>query len=647
MSLQANGRMPAHAFSKCPFRTRSDLQAACVALLDPLLPRFTSRSTRVKIGATATRYDEAGAQLEGFTRPMWGLGSLLAGGGHYDGTPKWTEGLINGTDPEHPEYWGDIEDLDQRMVEMCPIGYTLAVAPGTFWKPLSNRQKDNLTTWLNQINKKQMPNTNWLWFRVFANLGLKTNGATFSASQIEADMNHLDEFYRSDGWSNDGPKSHCQMDYYSGPFAIQFLQLLYSKLAADIDAKRSAEYRKRAVAYAKDHVHYFDPDGRAIPFGRSVTYRFAMAGFWGALAFADVELPAPLTWSVVKGLLLRNFRWWATQENIFSTDGTLTIGYSYPNMFLSENYNSPGSPYWCCLAFTPLAIPESHPFWTSREEPYPSQTLSQITPLDHPKHIMVRRGGHSFLLSSGQACHYPLRCTQAKYGKIAYSSAFTYSVPVGSYQLEQNAADNSLSISDDKGESWQTRRQCINFQIKIYESLPVLESDWFPFPDVKTETWLLPPTESHPNWHIRVHHIRGQRSIVSAEGAFAIQGCSSLTGRYLGPLSDSVDEGQASSEGEALVVSSAGAVGIVELRKELDRKGEVVKSDPNSNLVESRTLLPTLMLDVSSGEDCWLVTAVFAVPSSREDWQQTWRSMWHDRPSIPAWVLKMIPSSEA
>ncbi|KAL9109408.1 MAG: hypothetical protein Q9227_005915 [Pyrenula ochraceoflavens] len=641
MSVSADGRMPAQPFSQCSFQTRSDFQEACVALLNPLLSCFTPGSTRVKIGATATRYDEAGAQLEGFTRPMWGLGSLIAGKGDYSGTSKWVEGLVNGTDPEHPEYWGDIEDLDQRMVEMCPIGYTLAVASDVFWKPLSQKQKDKITAWLNQINKKEMPNTNWLWFRVFANLGLKANGAAFSQSQIEADMDHLDTFYIADGWSNDGPKSHCQMDYYSGPFAIQFLQLLYSKLAADIDPKRSDEYRKRAVAYAKDFVHYFDPEGRAIPFGRSVTYRFAMAGFWGALAFADVEPPAPLTWGIIKGLLLRNFRWWATQENIFNTDGTLTIGYSYPNMFLSENYNSPGSPYWCCLAFSPLAIPETHPFWTSKEEPYPSAKLTAVTSLNHPKHIMVQRGGHSFLLSSGQACHYPLRATQAKYGKLAYSSAFGYSVPVGSYQLEQNAADSSLAISDDNGESWQTRRQCLKFQIKDYSGQPVLESDWFPFPDVTTQTWLIPPTESHPNWHIRIHRVTGSRSIATAEGAFAIMGCSSATGRYLGHLTDSVKEGQSSSPGEAIVVSAAGAVGIVELRKDTERKGEVVKSDPNSNLVESRTLLPALMADVQSGQDIWFITAVFAIPSSAEGWQDRWRAMWQDRPSIPSWVSNL------
>lgn len=163
-------------------------------------------------------------------------------------------------------------------------------------------------------------------FRVFANLGLKANDAPYSHERIEADMDHLDTFHRGDGWSNDGPSDYTQMDYYSGSFAIQYLQLLYSKLAKDFDPKRAEEYQRRAHSYALDFVHYQAPDGHSIPFGRSLTYRFATIGFWSAFAFADVEPPAPLTWGIIKGLLLRNLRWWSRHHHIFQSNGMLNIG---------------------------------------------------------------------------------------------------------------------------------------------------------------------------------------------------------------------------------------------------------------------------------------------------------------------------------
>lgn len=172
-----------------------------------------------------------------------------------------------------------------------------------------------------------MPNTNWLWFRVFANLGLlKNSSPKASREKVIADIKHLESFYRSGGWSNDGPEHIHQMDYYSGSFAIQVLQLLYAILIGDKDPENTKEFKERGSLFAADFIHYFDVEGRAIPFGRSVGYRFAMVAFWSAAAYADIELPEGITWGVVKGIVLRNLRWWQGQKDIFSSAGTLTLG---------------------------------------------------------------------------------------------------------------------------------------------------------------------------------------------------------------------------------------------------------------------------------------------------------------------------------
>ena len=52
------------------------------------------------------------------------------------------------------------------------------------------------------------------------------------------------------------------MDYYSGSYAIQLLQLLYVKINGHQDPKRAEEYKERARLYAKDFVHYFDESGK-------------------------------------------------------------------------------------------------------------------------------------------------------------------------------------------------------------------------------------------------------------------------------------------------------------------------------------------------------------------------------------------------
>ena len=381
--------------------------------------------------------------------------------------------------------------------------------------------------------------------------------------------------------------------------------------------------------------------GGAIAFGRSLTYRFAMSGFWAAVAFADCEMHAPLTWGVVKGMLLRNLRWWSKHSDILTPQGTLTIGYTYPNQFMSESYSSPGSPYWCMIAFACLACPESHDFWTAAEEPFPCHSIPAVMAFDHPKHILIHKGGHSFLLSSGQMCHFPIRAAESKYGKLAYSSAFGFSVPTGAYMLEAIGGDNTLALSADDGRTWTVRRESINAKIEIREGVPVLISEWRPWPDVMVETFLLPPDDATPNWHIRVHRIMAQRPLLTAEGAWAIGG----------------DQGREDwkdhsskiprTKSQALSVTRVGAVGIIELAKLFspsvtEREGRVLIMDPNSNIVESRTALPTLLGNIAPTEQIWLLTAVFAMPSSFDSWSQQWQPAWKNIPILPVWVVNII-----
>lgn len=201
----------------------------------------------------------------------------------------------------------------------------------------------------------------------------------------------------------------------------------------------------------------------------------------------------------VNGLLLRNLRWWQTQGQLWSPTGTLNVGYCFPNIYMAENYNFPQSPMWATLAFICLAVPPDHPFWTAKEEPCPSYLLPKVKALKHPGHITSYLGGHRFILSSSQACSYPMKGTHAKYGSFAYSSAYGYSVPTGCFTLEQFALASHLGLSDDRGEFWKTRRLCEVAVIEDRDNQPVLRSIWRPFPDVKIETYLLPPVEAPPN----------------------------------------------------------------------------------------------------------------------------------------------------
>lgn len=73
----------------------------------------------------------------------------------------------------------------------------------------------------------------------------------------------------------------------------------------------------------------------------------------------------------------------------------------------------------------------------------------------------------------------PQRNDAAKYGKFAYSSSFGFSVPTGSYGLEQLCPDSTLALSDDPDRTrWTVRRECEDVRI---DRNGVIRSTWRPW----------------------------------------------------------------------------------------------------------------------------------------------------------------------
>lgn len=136
-----------------------------------------------------------------------------------------------------------------------------------------------------------------------------------------------------------------------------------------------------------------------------------------------MPLPSSLTIGTLNGLLLRHLRWWSKQPDIFHVDGTLNVGFIYPNMYMSEDYNSPQSPYWCLKALIFIAIPNDHAFWSSEELPHPLvQSLPSTLPsakagrerlsvagLNEPNQILVSQPNHNYILSLGQFCPWSIK----------------------------------------------------------------------------------------------------------------------------------------------------------------------------------------------------------------------------------------------
>ena len=583
--------------------TKSDFTALMHRFLDPLLPLYSEGGARLHLGDTGVTYPGRTIEMEAFSRPLWALAPFWTGGGRADDFLRiYRKGLASGTDPESPEYWGDPNDYDQLFVEMAALACAILETPESVWEPLTDAEKADLAEWLDTINHHDLPGCNWLLFRVLVNLALDSVGMPCDMARAAADMAEVDKWYVADGWYSDGPADiKPQKDYYN-PWAIQYYTVLYSVFAAKSDPARAALYRDRATKFGQQFARWFDENGAALPFGRSLTYRIGQSAFYSACIWAGLE---PLPLPVMKGIIVRNLNWWLARP-IFDRDGVLTIGYGYPSLLMAEGYNAPGSPYWAMKAFACLALPEEHPFWQAEEQEIDTPKTA-LQP--HARMLITRSDDKSHVTAfvAGNRAH-EHSYDEAKYEKFVYSSVFGFSVSKAQKLLKDGAFDNMLALSED-GDTWHPRYGCEEYEVKADSVISV----WHPFAGVTVRT------EIHPfgEWHVRVHHITSDRELYAAEGGYAISrdGCD---GSVIYEQHARKPE-EITQDGRAAVIAPWGISGVLNL---CGYDGEEnVMPEPNTNLMVPRTLIPTLRAKLPAGENT-LVSAVFgSITANKATWE--------------------------
>lgn len=569
--------------------SKEDFRELMFAILNPLKPYYSENKARLQLGVTMAHYDINATWMEAFSRPLWALVPYWAGGGREtekgDGTGQfesfaeiYRKGLCAGTDEKNPEYWGECGSFDQRFVEMAAISYGIMFAPEVVWDPLSEQEKDNLCKYLNKINEHPLPVCNWILFAVLVNIAMKKVGRPYSPKMLEEYLNGLETFYLGDGWYQDGDSG--QKDYYIS-FAIHFYCLIYAKVMEQEDGARASLYKERAMTFAKQFIYWFDEDGDAIPFGRSLTYRFSQVSFFCACLLADLE-PFPIP--VMKGLIARHLRSWM-KRLIFDRDGILTIGYGYPNLTMAERYNAPGSPYWSMKTFAFLMLTDNHPFWSAQEAPLPK--LKADCPMPYADMYVRHYGNHTTAFAPGVYSPNGHGQIVAKYGKFAYDTKFSISVAKSCYELHENAPDNMLAFVID-GYVY-VRRICM--ESKITET--GVYSKWSPYPGIVVETTITPDETGHK----RVHKIVSDRECIAYDCGFSVnRGDFEPVG-----FESSVGDGWAQASNEHCLCKVEGK----------DAEGHVIISDPNLNLLYTKTAIPSVKYQIQKGEQ-ELVTFVLA-----------------------------------
>jgi len=548
-------------------------------ILDPLKPLYSEGGARLRLGDSGVTYPQVSIEMEAFSRPLWALVPFWAGGGE---DPEFEDiyvrGLSGGADPFGGEYWGGFTDYDQRFVEMAAIASGILFAPEKVWEPLSREAKGNLAQWLYGINEYIIPDCNWQFFMILVNAALRKQGCRFSQEKLDSGLEKIESYYLGDGWYRDG--GSAQKDYYIS-FAMHYYGLLYAAAMEKEEPERCLRFKERAEIFARDFIYWFDENGAALPYGRSLAYRFGEAAFWSAYVFAGLkDIPA----GVVKGILARHLSWW-DQQKICDRDGVLTIGYAYPNLIMAERYNAPGSPYWGMKSLLCLALPDNHEFWRAKAEPLPGlKTVKMLKQAD----MLVHRMGKDVMAYPAGVCEkYGHGHVPEKYSKFVYSTRFGFSVARSQIVLHENAPDSALAFVIDGDDYVFVRKVSLSFEVRPDRVI----STWQPFPGIMVTSTVIPEDEGHR----RVHEIESAYGCTVYDCGFSVE---KFTEGY---------EQKAEGAGAFVRFKDMGC----EVRGNGPKaKGVVIEADPNTNVLYPNGSIPAGAYRVEKGEKVTVETVV-------------------------------------
>jgi hypothetical protein len=288
-----------------------------------------------------------------------------------------------GTDPASPDYL-NFDEGGQPIVDGAFLALALLRAPTELGERLEPRVRSNVVAALKRTRTRKPVFSNWLLFSAIIEAALlKLGERDWDRMRIDYALKQHEQWYLGDGAYGDGPEFHW--DYYNSfviqPMLVELLDAVRGQ-EADWEAMQSA-VEARACRYAAVQERLIAPDGTYPPLGRSLAYRFGAFHSLAQSAWRD-RLPDGVSAAQVRSALEAAIRRTLEMPGNFTPDGWLTIGFCGHQPGIAERYISTGSVYLCAVAFLPLGLEATHPFWSGAAEPWTARKAwaGQQFPID-------------------------------------------------------------------------------------------------------------------------------------------------------------------------------------------------------------------------------------------------------------------------
>jgi hypothetical protein len=350
-------------------------------LCNPILTNLAGGTLRAQmpIEQAAGADRKSVTHLEAFGRLMAGLGPWLELSGLEGEEARLqartrtlaANALEVAVDPASPDAMNFTRD-SQPLVDAAFLAQGILRAPTAVRDAMSPATKRHLVAALESTRTITPGFNNWLLFSATVEAALKA---------LDAPWDHLRV---GDGLYGDGPQFHW--DYYNS-FVIQPMLLdVLETCGGDSPAWNEMRPRmlERSQRYALILERLIAPDGSFPAIGRSLAYRCGAFHLLAALALKR-QLPDALAPGQARAALTAVIQRTLGAAGTFDANGWLTIGLAGHQPTLGERYISTGSLYLSAVAFLPLGLAPSDPFWASAPVPWTSVRAwrGEAVPIDH------------------------------------------------------------------------------------------------------------------------------------------------------------------------------------------------------------------------------------------------------------------------
>lgn len=348
-----------------------------------LSPTWDGRDTRV-------------TYMECFGRLMAGLAPWLslpdddtAEGRQRKQLREWAlKSYAQAVDPQSKDYllW---RKEGQPLVDAAYVAESFLRGYDALWMPLDKLTKQRYINEFIQLRRIDPPYTNWLLFSSTIECFLWKAGAKSDTYRIASSLRKIEEWYVGDGWYSDGPE--FAFDYYNSfvlhPMYVECLEVFTNGGKRNIRNAPKCNFQhalKRMQRFGAILERFISPEGTFPVFGRSITYRTGTLQPLALLAWREwlpEELPNGQVRAAMTAVIKRMFG----DNRNFNDKGFLTLGFNGSQPHISDWYTNNGSLYMASLAFLPLGLPATHPFWTDRPQSWTSKKAweGEAFPKDH------------------------------------------------------------------------------------------------------------------------------------------------------------------------------------------------------------------------------------------------------------------------